>query len=128
MGGGIGMEYLSEIRVDGALPGVTVVALIGDHDLATADELRATIAPALADPAGILVDLTETTFIDSSVVHALYEANQALRTQGRQLVVQIGHGSVVLRTLELTQLTDVVAVAHERPEAVALAGRQAEAA
>jgi anti-anti-sigma factor len=122
------MEARAEIRVDGTLAGVTVVALVGDHDLATTDELRATIAAALADPAGILVDLTETTFIDSSIVHALNDANNALRTQGTQLVVQISDGSVVLRTLELTRLTDVVALAHGRAEAVALAGRQAEAA
>src|SRR5262245_48833509 len=122
------MAYLSEIRVDGTVPGVTVVALVGDHDLATTDELRATIDAARADPAGVIVDLTETTFIDSSVVHALYEADQALQADGRQLVVQISQPSVVLRTLELTQLTDVLAVAHERPEALALATRRAEAA
>jgi anti-sigma B factor antagonist len=111
----------SELRTQRHGSGTTVIELIGEHDLATAEELRDAIDSALAQHDGLLVDLTETTFLDSTVINALFRAQRALTARERQLVLQIDGSGIVLRSLEITGLFTEVAVAHERDEAVAMA-------
>ena len=113
--------YDSEIRIDLSAAGITVLELLGDHDLATADDLSAAIDQALASRPGLIVDLTETTFIDSTVVHLLIKAHQVLEARGHQLTVQITEASTVLRVLELTQLDNALGLARDRNEAIASA-------
>jgi anti-sigma B factor antagonist len=113
--------YDSEIRIDLSAAGITVLELLGDHDLATADDLSAAIDQALASRPGLIVDLTETTFIDSTVVHLLINAHQVLEARGHQLTVQITEASTALRVLELTQLDNALGLARDRDEAIASA-------
>jgi anti-anti-sigma factor len=54
-----------------------IVSLYGDHDVSTVDLVRAGLADARMGTGGIVVDLTDTTFIDSRVVAAFIEANRA---------------------------------------------------
>ena len=117
--------YDSEIRIDRSAAGITVLELLGDHDLATADELAAAINQALASRPGLVVDLTETTFMDSTVVHLLINAHQVLEARGHELIVQITEASAVLRILQLTQLDDTLGLARDRDEAIASANGRA---
>lgn len=118
------MEAQPAIRTESGVPGVTVLELVGEHDMTTTQELRASIDRALEGSGGIVVDLSETEFIDSSVVHALHDARRELEATARQLVIQIRTHSVVKRVLELTELTKLAALAEEREQAIALAQRQ----
>jgi anti-anti-sigma factor len=55
-----------------ALDGVDVIAVTGELDLATAPRLSKRLnEAALNGTGGIIVDLSETAFIDSSGLHAL---------------------------------------------------------
>jgi anti-anti-sigma factor len=67
---------------------IFVVSLAGEHDLYTApkvqEELRSVIE---AGARTIVVDLTETTFLDSTMLHALLSARNELRDGGRLLLV-----------------------------------------
>jgi anti-sigma B factor antagonist len=67
---------------------IFVVSLAGEHDLYTAptvqDELRSVIA---AGARAIVVDLTETTFFDSTMLHVLLSVRNELRDGGRLLLV-----------------------------------------
>jgi anti-anti-sigma factor len=55
--------------IDLALDGeVSVVAVRGEHDLATADALRRQLEELRAQGSPFVVDLTEATFIDSAVL------------------------------------------------------------
>jgi anti-sigma B factor antagonist len=117
--------YHSEIRIDLSAAGITVLELLGDHDLATAEELSAAIDQALASRPGLVVDLTETTFMDSTVVHLLINAHQVLEARGHELIVQITEASAALRVLELTQLDKTLGIARDREEAIASANRRA---
>jgi anti-anti-sigma factor len=114
--------------VDTSAAGVTVLEVRGEHDMATDPGLRAALDDALEGPGGIVVDLSEAEFVDSSVIHALYDARAALEARGRRLVVQIRTASVVLRALELTDLTAVVDIVTDRTEAMAMARREEPAA
>jgi anti-anti-sigma factor len=68
---------------------VTVLELLGEHDMANVDELRKALEEALPASRGIVVDLSKTEFIDSAVVHALLEACAMLQARGGQLVIQL---------------------------------------
>ncbi len=61
---------------------------------------------------GLVIDLTETTFMDSTVVHLLLNAHQVLEARGHELIVQVTEASAVLRVLQLTQL-DTLSASHE---------------
>ena len=61
------MELLAEVRVGESVSGVSVVSLLGEHDMASADEVRAALQSGLEGSDGMVVDLSQTLFIDSSV-------------------------------------------------------------
>jgi anti-sigma B factor antagonist len=79
---------------------IFVVSLAGEHDLYTApkvqEELRSVIA---AGARTIVVDLTETTFLDSTMLHLLLSARSELRDGGRLLLVT--NDATVKRVFEL---------------------------
>ena len=69
--------------------GEMVVCVTGEVDLAAAPRLRAVLEPALPDPGGrLVVDLSETTFIDSSALGVLVRALKRLRHHGGDLVLR----------------------------------------
>ena len=53
-----------------------VVALCGEHDLSTAPKVHATIEGILAQGTTVVLDLSSTTFIDSSILGELIFAQQ----------------------------------------------------
>jgi anti-sigma B factor antagonist len=67
---------------------IFVVSLAGEHDLYTApkvqEELRSVIA---AGARAIVVDLTKTTFFDSTMLHVLLSVRNELRDGRRLLLV-----------------------------------------
>jgi anti-anti-sigma factor len=102
---------------------VTVVALIGDHDVATVPEIRAQLDAVAGSGGGLVVSLMETTFFDSSVVHALYDANGRLIEHDRQLVLHVATAPIVSRVLEVSGLHTAVPITGSLREAIELARR-----
>ena len=51
-----------------AAAGVEVVVVRGEHDLATSAELRGSIETAVGRASGVVVDLSQATFIDSAEI------------------------------------------------------------
>ena len=80
-----------------------VVAVAGEVDIQTAADLQTAIATASNRALEIWVDLTDTTFMDSSGLHALVSARAHLIEAGRRLVLICPQGRV-LRVLTLTGL------------------------
>ena len=81
--------------------GVAVLALVGEHDIQTAAALSAAIREQADRGAGVVVSLTETEFIDSSIVRALFQGDQYLLSQGRRLVLHSEPSSPVESVLEI---------------------------
>jgi anti-sigma B factor antagonist len=106
-----------EVRV-ARLPGeIAVISLLGEHDIATAWEVRNAIAFALAQGTNLVVDLSETEFIDSSIVHALVDSEQLASEQGLRISLQLQtHGSVK-RLLEISGF-EALPVYGTRAEAI----------
>jgi stage II sporulation protein AA (anti-sigma F factor antagonist) len=97
--------------------GIAVVTAMGEIDLETADTFAAALRSQLAAGVdGIVLDLLEVPFMDSSGLKQLLAASNELR---ERLIVVLGPESPVRRLLELAEIADRIAVLTTVEEAVA---------
>jgi anti-anti-sigma factor len=115
-----------EVRVTEVGDGVGVVSLLGEHDLATADEVRDGFARLVLRGANVVVDLSETRFIDSSTLHALEDGRRLAAQHGMRVSFQLATHVIVERVLEITGALQAWPVFRTREEAT-LAVRPAAA-
>jgi anti-anti-sigma factor len=103
--------------------GVSIVELRGEHDLATATEVREALESALADRRPVVVELTLTDFIDSSILGVLLAGLRRAReaSLGFVFVVQSDDGGAVNRTLAGSGLLAFFPVHGSLAEATAAA-------
>src|SRR5215211_1302079 len=84
-----------------------VVAVAGEIDLFTAPEFKQRVmAPIAAGVDCVVVDLTATTFIDSSSLGALIGAHRRLKSRGGRLIVACDADQIV-STFRITGLDAV---------------------
>ncbi|WP_225440078.1 STAS domain-containing protein [Amycolatopsis eburnea] len=103
-------------RPDGA-PAL-VLEVTGELDLLTAPQLEGAFATAFADKPDLLViDLTGVSFMASLGMTVLLKAQRSAAPSAKVRVVA-PEGSVVARTLQLTGLLEVLAVAPTVPAAL----------
>ena len=93
---------------DRAVGGDThVVSVRGEVDLFTAPEFKQRVtAPIAAGVERLIVDLTDTTFVDSSSLGVLIGAHRRLTSRGGILVVACGTEAIV-KTFRITGLDTV---------------------
>ncbi len=114
---------VADRRID---PATHVVAVSGEIDLFTASEFKQRVmAPIAAGTQHIVVDLTATTFIDSSSLGVLIGAQRRLKARGGRLVVACDVEAIV-KTFRITGLDSVFTLVPTVEEA--LEGRTLEAA
>ena len=84
-----------------------VVSVSGEVDLFTAPHFKQRVmAPVASGVDHVIIDLTATTFIDSSSLGALIGAHRRLKSRGRQLVVACDNDAIV-KTFRITGLDGV---------------------
>jgi anti-anti-sigma factor len=99
--------------------GTAIVKLRGELDVSNKPCLTRALAGA-SEQATVLVDLSECTFADSSVVTALVTASAELRERGGRLEVVIPPAAHAVRRLaQLARLADIVPVHESRGAACA---------
>ena len=97
---------------------VPVIAVHGQADLHTAPQLRAAITTALDSGAsGLVIDLSEASFIDSMTLGVLLGAVKRLRPSGGRVSV-VCTDSHIRRIFEITLLDRVFAVFDDRSQAL----------
>lgn len=99
---------------------VVVAALTGEHDIYTAPSLREQVYGVIEEGKPLVVDLNETTFLDSSVLGVLIGARRRAHEAGLGFAVCCSDGveSGVKRVLEVTGLIPVLPVLPEREQAL----------
>jgi anti-sigma B factor antagonist len=116
------MSDLEETRfgaeVIGAGGVVVVVAVHGQADVHTAPQLRSAIAEAIdAGAHGLVIDLSEATFIDSMTLGVLLGAVKRLRPTGGTVSVVCADPHI-RRIFEITLLDRVFALHADRDAAL----------
>lgn len=81
-----------------------VVHLHGEADLYRAGEVAAALTPADDGQAEVVLDLCDTTFVDSSVLGVLVQAQRRLSRAGGRLTITEPNRDVY-RVLEITGLS-----------------------
>jgi anti-sigma B factor antagonist len=101
-------------------PGFTVISLRGESDAYSAPKIRSDLEGALGTSAApVLVDLSQATFIDSTVVGILLEGLASSEKLERPLVLLLPDDSApeVHRLFELTGLASLLPVVSSWDEA-----------
>jgi anti-sigma B factor antagonist len=100
---------------------VYVVRVAGEVDMSHEDELRGELRAAVAaDAKGIVVDLTECEFIDSSGVRALLLSRQEQRAdRGPEKLAVAASSDQILRILSVMGIDQVIPIQPTVEEAAA---------
>lgn len=96
---------------------IRIVALEGEIDLSTAPDAERRITEAEeSGPVGIVVDLRDVTFMDSSGLRVLLIAHRRAQENGRRFALTKG-SEAVDRLLDVTGLAGRIEVLEEPPAA-----------
>src|SRR5262245_51012544 len=97
---------------------VYVISLTGEVDLYTAPEFKEQLVDVIGKGAStVVVDLTETTFIDSTTLGVLVGGVKRLRPEGGQLVLVCSDRNIT-KIFEITGLDKVFPIHATLAEAV----------
>lgn len=97
---------------------VPIARVRGEVDMSNVDALEAQIARAVPNTAyGLVLDLSETAYLDSQGIRLLLSLRGALARHGQQLRVVAGREAPVRRLLEIVRLDRELAIDHDREAA-----------
>jgi anti-anti-sigma factor len=97
-----------------------VVRIEGEVDLSNADDVRTDLIAAVPHAAaGLVLDLTSTTYLDSSGIRLLFDLAQRLHARRQQLVLVVTDEALVRRVIVLTKLDDAVPLHNRLEDALA---------
>ena len=102
--------HVPTIEVRWPQPHAALVALAGEHDLQSADEVQQTFDQALAVCDHLIVDLSTAEFIDSTIVGVLLQTKKHAIELDRKFNVVLGTAPAVERILEVTGVVQVLNV------------------
>ena len=96
---------------------IGVISVKGEVDMFTSPGLREKLLPFFKkNVKGIIVDLSEVSFMDSSGIATLVEGLQWSKKAGRKFILT-GLGTNVKNALELTKLDNIFNIKTDRDDA-----------
>ena len=105
--------------------GIPIASLEGEIDIANASDVRNQLFALLSNrPTGLILDLSDVTYLDSRGVHVMLELAERMKMRRLELRIVVPEAAVIRRILVLTHLDAVVpldytvddAAARMRPE------------
>ncbi|MEA2439945.1 MAG: hypothetical protein QOH76_1369 [Thermoleophilaceae bacterium] len=112
------MSELSQLEFSG--DDVVIARVTGEIDLSNASDVGEALAGAVPNTAlGLVIDLTATSYLDSSGVHLLFDLAERLQRRQQQLQVVVPEGAPVRRVLRIVELDETVPLTATVDEAVA---------
>ena len=97
-----------EVGVEAATAETTVIRADGELDMATVGKLEEALQPVAHDR-GIIIDLTQCTFLDSSAVRVLVATSRAVGEAGGTLAL-VASNPTILRVLEIAAVDTMMPV------------------
>ena len=96
---------------------IGVISVKGEVDMFTSPSLREKLLPLFKkNVKGIIVDLSEVSFMDSSGIATLVEGLQWSKKAGKKFILT-GLGTNVKNALELTKLDNIFNIQTDREDA-----------
>ena len=105
--------------VDRVGPSTWIVALHGEHDLATTDQVREELDAIFAQGTSVVIDFSEATFIESAVVRELIHAHHRVDQTPPSTSSSSRRGTdSPRRVLDLLDIDRVVEILPSRDDAL----------
>jgi anti-sigma B factor antagonist len=100
---------------------MSIVSLVGEHETFSAEQIQKTLDEAIDDGLAVIVDLTQTDFLDSAAVGVLLRARDEAQRRSLRfaLVIDDSTGWPVRQLLDVTGLISVFPIAETREDAIA---------
>ena len=95
-----------------------MVAMQGEHDRSTADQIRTLFADLVAENDLVVVDVSEAEFVDSTFLHNLLIADKRAKEDGKVFRLQMGTAFIVRRAFEVSGILSRLDVVHNREDAL----------
>jgi anti-anti-sigma factor len=110
---------IGRIRVDQTSPGLWIVEIQGEHDLSTTAGLNDELAAILAQGTTIVIDLSDATFIDSSVLREMIVTQRRVNeNEHEHLAVVAPRAGFAARLIAFAGANQVLSVFETRAEAL----------
>ena len=111
------MTHEPQISIDGD-EDIVVAHIEGEIDLASADNIGGELAGAVPNRAlGLIVDLSGTSYLDSSGISLVFELAERLRRRQQQLRLVVPPTAPLRRVLRIVDAEGVVPVVETIDEA-----------
>jgi anti-anti-sigma factor len=122
------LDELARIEIDQTQRGV-VARISGEVDISNVGAVKRRLTDAVtSSAAGLVVDISGTTYLDSSGVYLLFELARALEGRQQQMCVVAPPTTPSTRVLLITGFDHIVPVTSTVEEAVEKVGSEAPAA
>ena len=110
----------ADIEIERTGDEVAVLTVKGEHDTSTAQSLRSAITKLLDEGVAVVIDLTPSTFADSSVLGVLLNGRRRARARdlGLTLVIEEGAAPELRRILDVTGLGAMIPLFAARDAAI----------
>jgi len=100
--------------------GILVVSVAGEIDLSNADAVRDEVLDSIGTAHDrVALDLTATTYLDSTGVRLLFDLATRMQARRRRLALVVTDRAIVRRVIVLTKLDEAVPVHPSLDEALA---------
>ena len=116
-------DWCGTIELVGETESIIAFVLEGEFDMSVSPQVLEHAERVVQSKKHLIIDLTKATFIDSSMVRALFTASRAAQEHGRCFVLQFGSAKGVERVLEITGADKALPIAATREDAVDLIER-----
>jgi anti-anti-sigma factor len=106
-----------EIAIDGDEE-IVVARVVGEIDLASADSIGGELAGAIPNRAlGLILDMSGTSYLDSSGISLVFELAERLRRRQQQLLLVVPESAPLRRVLRIVNAGGVVPIVATVEEA-----------
>ena len=110
---------IESVEVTYPRPRTCVIALHGEYDTGTAEQMEELFDDVLAVNDLVVVDIGGADFIDSSFLRNLLVADQRATEQQKLFRLQMGTAQIVRRALEVSGVLERLTVVDNREDAIA---------
>jgi anti-anti-sigma factor len=115
-------EPLADVHFE-SLDGIVVAHVEGEVDMSNADRLGAAIAAELGNAAmGVVIDLSEVSYLDSAGIHVVYELRAQVQSRGQDIRLVVASESPIASALDYADVPRTIGVAHTVADALAELG------